>query len=33
LGGEERDILAGSAAALTAIESIAGREYFDDSNE
>ncbi|MBE9042880.1 hypothetical protein IQ255_00415 [Pleurocapsales cyanobacterium LEGE 10410] len=26
LGGEERDIIAGSAAALTAIESISGRE-------
>ncbi|MGF1480049.1 MAG: hypothetical protein ACFB4I_11230 [Cyanophyceae cyanobacterium] len=26
LGGEERDIIAGSAAALTAIESVAGRE-------
>ena len=27
LGGEERDIIAGSRAALTAIESVAGREY------
>ncbi|MGK7873908.1 MAG: hypothetical protein AB4426_11525 [Xenococcaceae cyanobacterium] len=27
LGGEERDILAGSRAALTSIESVAGREY------
>ena len=34
LGGEERDILAGSAAALTAIESVAGRESFGGkSNE
>lgn len=28
LGGEERDIIAGSAAALAAIESISGRESF-----
>lgn len=27
LGGEERDILAGSQAALTAIESVSGREH------
>jgi hypothetical protein len=34
LGGEERDILAGSAAALAAIENVAGRESFlDGSNE
>ncbi len=33
LGGEERDILAGSAAALTAIESIAGRESYGGKNE
>lgn len=33
LGGEERDILAGSAAALTAIESVAGRESFGQKNE
>ncbi|AFZ36343.1 hypothetical protein STA3757_07500 [Stanieria sp. NIES-3757] len=34
LGGEERDILAGSAAALAAIENVAGRETFlDGSNE
>lgn len=26
LGGEERDIIAGSAAALTAVESVAGRD-------
>lgn len=29
LGGEERDILAGSQAALTAIESVSGREHQD----
>ncbi len=29
LGGEERDILAGSQAALTAIESVSGREHRD----
>lgn len=28
LGGEERDIMAGSAAALAAIESVSGRETF-----
>ncbi len=28
LGGEERDIIAGSAAALAAIESVTGRETF-----
>ncbi|GAB4229241.1 MAG: hypothetical protein Kow0049_10710 [Stanieria sp.] len=34
LGGEERDILAGSAAALAAIENVAGRESFlNGSNE
>ena len=33
LGGEERDILAGSAAALTAIESVAGRESYGGKNE
>lgn len=33
LGGEERDILAGSAAALTAIENIAGRKDYSDRNE
>jgi hypothetical protein len=33
LGGEERDIIAGSAAALAAIESISGRETFDRQNE
>ena len=33
LGGEERDILAGSAAALAAIESISGRETFDQRKE
>jgi hypothetical protein len=34
LGGEERDILAGSAAALAAIENVAGRETFwNGSNE
>jgi hypothetical protein len=34
LGGEERDILAGSAAALGAIENVAGREsFFSGSNE
>ncbi|WP_036485823.1 hypothetical protein [Myxosarcina sp. GI1] len=30
LGGEERDIIAGSQAALTAVESIAGRDTFKD---
>ena len=33
LGGEERDITAGSAAALAAIESVSGRETFDSQNE
>lgn len=33
LGGEERDIMAGSAAALTAIESVAGRESYAGKNE
>lgn len=33
LGGEERDILAGSSAALAAIESIAGREVFNQKKE
>lgn len=33
LGGEERDIIAGSAAALAAIESVSGRETFDRQNE
>lgn len=33
LGGEERDIIAGSAAALAAIESVSGRETFGDRNE
>ena len=33
LGGEERDIIAGSAAALAAIESVSGRETFEDKNE
>lgn len=33
LGGEERDIIAGSAAALAAIESVSGRETFDQNNE
>ena len=33
LGGEERDILAGSAAALAAIENVAGRESYEDRNE
>lgn len=28
LGGEERDIMAGSAAALAALESVSGREIF-----
>ncbi|MGH2415833.1 MAG: hypothetical protein ACRDEA_19515, partial [Microcystaceae cyanobacterium] len=27
LGGEERDIIAGSSAALAALESVPGREY------
>ncbi|ELS02052.1 BMC domain-containing protein [Xenococcus sp. PCC 7305] len=33
LGGEERDIMAGSAAALAAIESVAGRETYQGKNE
>ena len=33
LGGEERDIIAGSAAALAAIESVSGRETFAGKNE
>ncbi len=33
LGGEERDILAGSAAALAAIESISGRETVNQRRE
>ena len=33
LGGEERDIIAGSASALAAIESVSGRETFDKKNE
>ena len=33
LGGEERDIIAGSAAALAAIESIAGREILKQKKE
>ena len=33
LGGEERDIIAGSAAALAAIESVTGRETFGRKNE
>ncbi len=33
LGGEERDILAGSQAALAAIENIAGRERIELKNE
>jgi hypothetical protein len=33
LGGEERDIIAGSAAALAAIESVSGRETFEGQNE
>ena len=33
LGGEERDIIAGSAAALAAIESVSGRETFEGKNE
>ena len=33
LGGEERDIIAGSAAALASIESVNGREIFDNKNE
>ena len=33
LGGEERDIIAGSAAALAALESVSGRETFDRRKE
>ena len=33
LGGEERDIIAGSAAALAALESIAGREALGKKKE
>ena len=33
LGGEERDIIAGSAAALAAIESVSGRETFKGQDE
>ena len=33
LGGEERDIIAGSAAALAAIESVSGREIFEGQDE
>jgi hypothetical protein len=33
LGGEERDIIAGSSAALAALESIAGREVFNQRKE
>ena len=33
LGGEERDIIAGSSAALAALESIAGRDVFSQKNE
>ncbi|MEL6580145.1 MAG: hypothetical protein AAFQ14_10350 [Cyanobacteria bacterium J06621_12] len=33
LGGEERDIIAGSSAALAALESIAGREVFNQKKE
>ena len=33
LGGEERDIIAGSSAALEALESIAGREIFKQKKE
>lgn len=32
LGGEERDIIAGSSAALTAVESVAGRDVYLDNN-
>jgi len=32
LGGEERDILAGSQAALTAIKSVSGREHPDSKS-
>jgi hypothetical protein len=33
LGGEERDIIAGSSAALAALESISGREFFQQKKE
>ena len=33
LGGEERDIIAGSAAALAAIVSVSGREIFEGQNQ
>jgi len=33
LGGEERDIIAGSSAALAALESIAGRDVFNQKKE
>ncbi len=33
LGGEERDILAGSRAALAAIENVAGREHSSSTKE
>ena len=33
LGGEERDIIAGSSAALAALESIAGREVLSQKKE
>ena len=33
LGGEERDIIAGSSAALAALDSIAGREIFKQKKE
>jgi hypothetical protein len=33
LGGEERDIIAGSSAALAALESIAGREVLNQRKE
>lgn len=33
LGGEERDIIAGSAAALAAIENVSGREIFNQRKE
>ncbi|MCL2927043.1 MAG: hypothetical protein MGG37_03105 [Trichodesmium sp. MAG_R01] len=33
LGGEERDILAGSRAALEAMKNVSGREHFDQRQE
>jgi hypothetical protein len=33
LGGEERDIIAGSSAALAALESISGREFLQQKKE